>query len=200
MEMKNEADIKKIIEDFFEGKTSNAEEKELYEYFSGDNVAESLKEYRPLFNYLEHEIIDELRLLEDDLSESIFSVEKKKRKGRVYLIALAVVASLLLVLIFKPFSKWAEVNPYEGSYVIENGKKMYIQDADWAEQKEKEILAFVADKEREYYNLYSSIEATEEASHCLEEQALEKERKYNQLINAINLKTKKYEDLLQSIN
>lgn len=43
--------IEKLIEKYFEGATTLAEEKELKAYFSSDNVAPSLEQYKSLFGY-----------------------------------------------------------------------------------------------------------------------------------------------------
>lgn len=43
--------IESLLEKYLEAQTSVAEEKELRAYFSGENVAEHLEEYRPLFAY-----------------------------------------------------------------------------------------------------------------------------------------------------
>jgi hypothetical protein len=40
-----------LLEKYFEGETSIAEENELKDYFSSSNVAEHLEQYRPLFGY-----------------------------------------------------------------------------------------------------------------------------------------------------
>lgn len=43
--------IEKIVEKYFEGETSSAEEKELKVYFSSSDVAKHLKQYQPVFGY-----------------------------------------------------------------------------------------------------------------------------------------------------
>ncbi|WP_224483268.1 hypothetical protein [Robertkochia aurantiaca] len=43
--------IETLLEKYFEAATSIREEEELKAYFSGDEVAPHLEEYRPLFNY-----------------------------------------------------------------------------------------------------------------------------------------------------
>jgi len=43
--------IEKLLEKYFEAQTTEAEEQELRDYFSGDNVAEQLEQYRPMFAY-----------------------------------------------------------------------------------------------------------------------------------------------------
>lgn len=43
--------IEKILEGYFEGTTSVAEENQLREYFKGGDVATHLQRYAPMFNY-----------------------------------------------------------------------------------------------------------------------------------------------------
>lgn len=47
--------IKKLLEKYWEGESSIAEEQELKNYFNGDNIADELKEFQPLFAYLKKE-------------------------------------------------------------------------------------------------------------------------------------------------
>lgn len=44
--------IEDILEKYFEGETSIAEENQLKEYFSSPNVAQHLEQYKPMFGYL----------------------------------------------------------------------------------------------------------------------------------------------------
>nr|WP_199000061.1 hypothetical protein [Flavobacterium sp. ASV13] len=43
--------IEDILEKYFQGETSIAEEKQLKEYFSSPNVAQHLEQYKPMFGY-----------------------------------------------------------------------------------------------------------------------------------------------------
>ncbi|MBS7255672.1 hypothetical protein [Flavobacterium branchiicola] len=43
--------IENILEKYFQGETTIAEEKELKEYFSSPNVAQHLEQYKPMFGY-----------------------------------------------------------------------------------------------------------------------------------------------------
>lgn len=43
--------IEDILEKYFQGETSIAEENELKEYFSSPNVAQHLEQYKPMFGY-----------------------------------------------------------------------------------------------------------------------------------------------------
>lgn len=46
--------IEDILEKYFQGETSIAEEKELKDYFSSPNVAQHLEQYKPMFGYFSH--------------------------------------------------------------------------------------------------------------------------------------------------
>jgi hypothetical protein len=56
-----------LLEKYFEGETSIAEENELKDYFSSSNVAEHLEQYRPLFGYFveakEQKLADNVTLI-----------------------------------------------------------------------------------------------------------------------------------------
>lgn len=196
MEMKNEIYIKQLMDDFFDGKTSVAQEKELYSYFSDENVAESLLKYKPLFHYFDEIISDEIEMLEDDLtqgySDTIVS-EKKVGKKKLYMILTAVAASLLLILFFRLFADEIEVNPYEGSYVIENGEKIYLSDVDAIQKMESEILARASQQEEEISGLFYPAKKQERAISSIEEEVNLKEKKYKKIMNNINAKIEKYE-------
>ncbi|RYJ37731.1 hypothetical protein NU08_3253 [Flavobacterium anhuiense] len=43
--------IEEILEKYFQGETSIAEENQLKEYFSSSNVAQHLEQYKPMFDY-----------------------------------------------------------------------------------------------------------------------------------------------------
>ena len=43
--------IEDILEKYFQGETTIAEENQLKEYFSSPNVAQHLKQYKPMFGY-----------------------------------------------------------------------------------------------------------------------------------------------------
>ena len=43
--------IEDILEKYFQGETSIAEENELKDYFSSPNVAQHLEQYKPMFGY-----------------------------------------------------------------------------------------------------------------------------------------------------
>ncbi|MGL5113397.1 MAG: hypothetical protein ACRC6O_12245 [Flavobacterium sp.] len=45
------SEIELLLENYFQGRTSTAEEKELMQYFASSNVAPHLARYQPLFGY-----------------------------------------------------------------------------------------------------------------------------------------------------
>jgi hypothetical protein len=111
--------IEELIDRFFEGLTSNREEKELYVFFAQENIPEYLQKYKPVFAYFENEIQAENQI---DFTPEVFSEPKKKRIW----IWTSVAASLLLVIglrIFHPDNNTPS-GPYEGSYIIRKGVKI----------------------------------------------------------------------------
>ncbi|NNC62216.1 MAG: hypothetical protein HKO11_07750 [Eudoraea sp.] len=46
--------IEKLIEKYFEARTTEVEEQELREYFTGEGVEPHLEQYRPIFAYFSH--------------------------------------------------------------------------------------------------------------------------------------------------
>jgi len=52
----NNGEIEKLLEKYFEGLTTLAEEAQLKAFFSDKEVPETLKQYQPLFQYFESEI------------------------------------------------------------------------------------------------------------------------------------------------
>ncbi|MDP3679925.1 MAG: hypothetical protein Q8R22_03710 [Flavobacterium sp.] len=59
--------IEDLLEKYFQGETSIAEENELRNYFSSSNVAQHLEQYKPLFGYFslakEHQFTPEIPIL-----------------------------------------------------------------------------------------------------------------------------------------
>ncbi|MDR2621289.1 MAG: hypothetical protein LBC48_01755 [Dysgonamonadaceae bacterium] len=108
-----------LIDRFFDGLTSNREEKELYAFFAQENIPGYLQKYQPVFAYFEKGIQTENQI---DFTPEVFSQPKKKRIW----IWTGIAASLLLVIglrIFHPKDNLL-FNPYEGSYIIRKGVKI----------------------------------------------------------------------------
>ena len=79
--------IENLIEKYFEGETSSAEEKELKDYFSSSDVAQHLEHYQPLFGYFS-------QAKQEQFTAAIPLQSKKQTK----VVWLSVAASLVVML------------------------------------------------------------------------------------------------------
>jgi len=75
-----------LLEKYFEGETSIAEENELKDYFSSSDVAPHLEQYRPLFGYF-------AEAKEQKLTNNISLVSKKRK-----VTWLSIAASIMLLI------------------------------------------------------------------------------------------------------
>jgi len=80
------ARIEELIEKYFQGDTTLAEEKQLKQYFSTETVAAHLEHYKPLFNYL---TVNDKELFNKELS-----LPSKKRFSAAWI---AIAASLVFL-------------------------------------------------------------------------------------------------------
>ncbi|WP_316635756.1 hypothetical protein [uncultured Flavobacterium sp.] len=78
--------IENILEKYFQGETSIAEEKELKEYFSSPNVAQHLEQYKPMFGYFSQ--------VKEQKSTQEIPLQTKKRNVAWLSIAASVVVLL----------------------------------------------------------------------------------------------------------
>lgn len=147
----NKIYIESLVHKFFEGKTSNKEEKELWQYFSGEDIPCELEEYKDLFRYFGGEFIEELK---EEKKPSQGITGRKKLRIKIGFIAFTTVAAVLLFLIIIP--QINKFDPYEGSYMVIDGKKNY--DTGLIKQQETEIRKMAAEREREYRQIYEQSE------------------------------------------
>ncbi|MCD8135955.1 MAG: hypothetical protein LUH01_08405 [Parabacteroides gordonii] len=59
MQTNKQKHIEDLLERFFDGQTSNAEEQELYAFFNSPGVPEALRSYQSVFAYFETGIKEE---------------------------------------------------------------------------------------------------------------------------------------------
>jgi len=78
--------IEDILEKYFQGETSIAEEKELKNYFSSPNVAQHLEQYKPMFGYFSQ--------VKEQKSTQTIPLKTKKRNVAWLSIAASVVVLL----------------------------------------------------------------------------------------------------------
>ncbi|MBK5196022.1 MAG: hypothetical protein JJE08_08360 [Proteiniphilum sp.] len=113
-------EIDRLLESYFEGKTSVAEEKMIRHYFAHHNLDDDLKEYVSLFRFLENEseakaVLNEIRHGSDA------SVPQRQPTGRYWAMA-AIAASLLIALVLLSPDKQSTTQ--NGNYVWVDGKRM----------------------------------------------------------------------------
>jgi predicted ribosomally synthesized peptide with SipW-like signal peptide len=88
--------IEILLEKYFEGATSIAEEKELQDYFSGD-VAQHLEQYKPIFGYF--------AIAREQQFEQNIPLQSKKRRVVAWLSVAASVVVLVGVGTFAYFNQ-----------------------------------------------------------------------------------------------
>lgn len=117
--------IDALLERFFDGGTSNAEEQELYAFFARPDVPEYLQPYKPVFGYFETGLAQEVG--------AKHAANKPRRllpRGkRVWWIAVCAAVAALLFFLNQPGNRRPDTfDPYEGSYIVRNGVKITDRD------------------------------------------------------------------------
>jgi hypothetical protein len=116
-----------LLEKYFEGETSIAEENELKAYFSSSNVAEHLEQYRPLFGYF-------AEAKEQKLAHEVPLVSKKRKVAW-----LSIAASIVMMLGIGTYS-YFNVNT-----VKENQELGTYDDPEEALEATQKALAMLSD-------------------------------------------------------
>jgi uncharacterized membrane protein YvbJ len=115
MEKENK-DIETLLERFFEGQTSNEEERRLYLFFRREKLPDELAQYKEIVTYFESGLADEL-----DAPKNV-KMLKEVRKKR-WLVWGSIAASFL-ILLSSTFFIFRNTDPYEGSYIVRNGVRI----------------------------------------------------------------------------
>ena len=140
--------IEERMQRFFEGESSNEEERELYALFSSESLPEHLLPYRPIFAYFETGIKDEPK------HQKIVHKSKPLNK-RIWV---GIAASLLLFtpLLIYHYTRQNDLALFEGSYLIINGVK--ITDPRIVVPEAKKSLYLAQQLEEEFNLLLQSID------------------------------------------
>ncbi|WP_288207156.1 hypothetical protein [uncultured Parabacteroides sp.] len=125
MQTEKQEHIEYLLERFFDGQTSNAEEQELYSFFASPDVPEALRSYQAVFGYFETGIKNELN--KPVTGSGHFS---RKPLAKKWLWTAACVAASLLAFLayFRGNNRLDPFNPYEGSYIVRNGVRITDMD------------------------------------------------------------------------
>ena len=127
--------VELYIDRFMEGETSNDEEKELYRFFATEkDLPQHIAQYKEMFAYFESGLDESLSaqaLTEAEHSTAkvvqLKPAETKKPKKRIFMFAASIAASIVLIfgISFGLLKNDAdELYTYEGSYVMQNGKRV----------------------------------------------------------------------------
>ncbi|MDR2969955.1 MAG: hypothetical protein LBV32_10195 [Tannerellaceae bacterium] len=112
--------MEELLERFFNGETSNAEEQELYALFESGELPEHLLPYKPVFDYFKSGLAEEVES-SAKISEAI---KPLRPPGRRYLTVLLTAAAVILMFfLLKPLLH-TEPDPFEGSYIVRNGVRI----------------------------------------------------------------------------
>jgi len=120
-------DIEILIERFFDGLTSNEEEKKLYTFFSGENIPGHLIKYKPVFSYFESGIVEDV--INED-RKRIKPPAPKSIRNKFIFMGSGIAACLLLAfsIYFGFLRDTRNYDPYEGSYIVQNGVRITDMD------------------------------------------------------------------------
>lgn len=112
--------IGKLIERFLEGETSNQEEQELYDFFSGEDIPEDLIQYKPLFHFFAYDF--NKRLIDKGRQVETFPLDKRQT-GWLKWTAVAAVALLCVTIGTSWFFRETKPSVESENFVVINGIK-----------------------------------------------------------------------------
>lgn len=129
----NDNNISLWIQRFLDGETTCAEERELYAYFSREDIPEEVKPYRAMFGWY-----DSLASSANTTATPAATTSVSEKETPVRLpafrpwqwISVAAMLALLLTVgfLFRPKSSMADIPEeylaYQGSYIVRDGKKI----------------------------------------------------------------------------
>ncbi|MDR2042432.1 MAG: hypothetical protein LBP98_08990 [Tannerella sp.] len=146
-------EIEKLLERFFEGRTSGEEEQQLYRFFAQeDTLPEQWLRYRPLFSYFETGLAEECRLPDSNLRP--LPPPRRKRRALWAGVAALLTGILAGTLLLR---ERAQFDPYEGSYIVRNG--VYITDLKQIKPELEATLRDVMRQQEQYEQQLRMLDA-----------------------------------------
>lgn len=172
--------IEDMLERFFEGQTSNEEERILYHFFARTDLPPHLVAYKELFGYFETGIAREFPETPELRIPVRASVFNKRKLG--WALALGAVAASFAFLLVNTLLNRQEMpfNPYEGSYIVRNG--VVISDLDEIQPELEAIYLKVEAQQRDADRLLREVENLEYLSSMADRQL---EERYQSLVRNI---------------
>jgi len=138
--------IKKLIDAFYEGKTSAEQEQELYRYFLQDNIPAELLEEKKIFQSLYSGDDDDIELPEgfsvrlENLIDDLDRKEKSKKKIDIWRKVAGIAASLAILI---------SVGLYTNSYYNHNDQPLLVDtysDPEDAYNEAQKALTLISSK------------------------------------------------------
>lgn len=125
--MREHKHIYDLVEKFLEGRTSNAEERELYAWFRENEVPAEWQELKAMFEWYEAGMPEINNAHSGQLSEQPTPVtqhtatSRPRRRVRIWLTGAAITAAASIAALFWLTPTTPTIDIYEGSYIIEAG-------------------------------------------------------------------------------
>ena len=136
-----------LLNKYFEGETTLEEERMLRAYFNQDNLPEHLKEFAPMFNYIEDERVALEVLKEISDASPALTVTKKRKAILSKSLYISAVAAACIIAVFFLFSPGKSNSNGSESYAWINGKRI----------TDKEEIKMFAEKSLENVSSHENI-------------------------------------------
>jgi len=151
-----------LLNKYFEGETSSAEEQELRRFFTSEDVPDELKIYKPLFAYIDEEI-DKQKPTEKAVAKHV-SFSKRK-----ILYAISAAAACTLIFLSTGLFSFRKELPCiaDGSYAVVNGR--YYTDVQFVKSIAFQALAEVSVPVEDYLANKKTISQQEIMNEQLKE-------------------------------
>ncbi len=125
--MREHKHIYDLVDKFLEGRTSNAEERELYAWFRENEVPAEWQELKAMFEWYEAGMPEISNAHSGQLSEQPTPVtqhtatSRPRRRVRIWLTGAAITAAASIAALLWLTPTTPTIDIYEGSYIIEAG-------------------------------------------------------------------------------
>lgn len=150
--MREHKHIYDLVEKFLEGRTSNAEERELYAWFRENEVPAEWQELKAMFEWYEEGMPEINNAHSDQLSEQSthdtqHNATSRPRRGvMMWLTGAAITAAATIAVLLWLTPTTPTIDIYEGSYIIEAG--VMCDNSESIRQDIDELLARADEIER----------------------------------------------------
>ncbi len=155
--MREHKHIYDLVEKFLEGRTSNAEERELYAWFRENEVPAEWQELKAMFEWYEEGMPENNNAHSGQLSEQPTPVtqhtatSRPRRRVRMWLTGASITAAASIAALLWLTPTTPTIDIYEGSYIIEAG--VMCDNSESIRQDIEELLMRADEIERHAENL-----------------------------------------------